>query len=204
MTNPAPEAVHRLAAEAQNLSQDMGLINGQPGLTGMAAATDVAQHLAWVTEQLGLHATLLASYVEREVAEGRVEAHPGLPRPEGVDVDQTKGLILLGARVAVSSSEAAARAWNGIHVLLQNLATRDNLPTRIGTDPATRSKGFALNLLHAAVARQDWTLVRELAASMNDDDAHALVDVLYDTIEKIGQAKGFVTMPERAPEQPGE
>lgn len=183
----APDAAHRLAKESQNLSLDLGLINGQPGLTGMAAAADAVKHLAWVTEQLGLQAQLLAEFVRAEHQAGHIEAHPGVT--EEVDVDTSVGLITLGARSAAAAAEATTRALDAMHGVMGNLATRDNLPERIGVDPVMRSKGFTLNLLHAAVLGND-ELLRELAGRASDDDAELLRAVVKSVSSAVGSAHG--------------
>jgi hypothetical protein len=183
-----PDAAHHLAHASQNLSQDMGLINGQPGLTGIAAATDVTRHLAWVTEQIGLQAQLLGEFIRAEVEAGRVEPHPGVTTE--VDVTTSKGLVFLGVNSATAAADAAARALHGIHGLLADLATKDNLPERIGVDPAMRSKGFALNLLHASVLG-DYPTVQTLAERMSADDAADLIATLKATIGYLGAPHGF-------------
>jgi len=192
--NDAPASACNLARQSANLAQHLALTNGQPGLSGMDAATDVIKHLAYVAEQLGLDAMLVCEFLRAEVEAGRVELHPGLPPREAdrTDVTQNKGLIFLGGRSVAAAQDASARALNGMHELMQQLATKDNLPERIGTDPALRSKGFAMNLLHAAVLR-DWELVNTLAERMSGDDARDLIDVLQSTVSTVSQAHGFIT-----------
>lgn len=190
--NDAGTSARNLALQSGNLAQHLALINGQPGLSGMDAATDVTKHLAHVAEQLSLHAMLVCEFLRAEVEAGRVVVHPGLPPEEAdkVDVTQHKGLIFLGGRSVAAAQDASARALNGMHGLIQQLATRDNLPERIGTDPAMRSKGFAMNLLHAAILG-DFELVNTLADRMSGDDARDLIDALQSTVSTVSQAHGF-------------
>lgn len=188
----AGASAQNLARQSGNLAQHLALINGQPGLTGMGSATDVFKHLTYVAEQLGLHTMLLCEFVRRECEENRVMVHPGLPPEEadGVDVTQSKGLIFLGGRSVAAAQDTSARALNGMHGLIQQLATRDDTPERIGVDPALRSKGFTMNLLHAAVLG-DWDLVEELAGRMDVDQARDLFDHLEATAKAVGRVHGL-------------
>lgn len=199
MPAPRETAACRLAHASQALSQDMALINGQPGLTGLSAATEVADHLSWVAEQLGLQAQLLAEYISNQNADGHVVAHPAAP-PD-TDVDTSVGLIQIGAAAASTSADLATRALGGIHGLMQRLATRDNLPERIGVDPAARAKGFAMNILHAAVLGND-ELLQELAEHTAPAEAQALARALKATSRALARAHGAAV--ESAAEQSSE
>lgn len=188
--NDAGASARNLAHQSSNLAQHLSLMQGQSGLTGMDAATEVIKHLAYVQEQLGLDTMLVAEYLRAECEANRVEPHPGLGGLKEVDITEHKGLIFLGARSVAAAGHASARALSGMHELMQELATKDNLPERIGVDPAMHSKGFAMNLLHAAILG-DLELVRELAGRMSGEDARGLIDVLEATARTVGDAHGM-------------
>lgn len=186
----AASSARNLSLQSSNLAQHLSLINGQSGLPGMDAATEVTKHLAHVQEQVGLHTLMLAEYVRAQCEAGNVEPHPGLGGLKEVDVTEHKGLIFLGARSVVAAGDASARALSGMHELMQELATRPNLPERIGVDPAMRSKGFAMNLLHAATLG-DYPTVQTLAERMSADDAADLIAMLKAVAGYVGAPHGF-------------
>lgn len=185
---PVPDAAHRLADASRHLTTDLGLIADQPALTGMAAAADIIDRLAHVTEQLGIQITLVTEYIRREHEAGRIVPHPGLDGLKDVDVVQHTAMLVTGTGVVVGAADVATRSLGALRNLAQELATRDNLPERIGGDPVKRSKGYALNLLHAALVGQDWKLVGDLADRTDPDEAEGLVSVLRRTADIVSDA----------------
>lgn len=186
----APGSAKNLSRQAAHLSQQMGLIHGISGLTSADEATAVTKHLAYVAEQLGLQAMLLSEFLRIESSADRLEAHPGLGGLKEVDVTRNEALFFQGARSVTIAADSAARTLDRMHELVGDLDTRGGTwPERTGVDPVLRSKGFALNVIHAA-ALGDADLLRALVRRVTPDEAAELTAIIDTTARALSATHG--------------
>lgn len=178
-----PPSARRLAQETRQLSQDLELATGQPGMTCLQSAVGVVDVLATTVRTAATQVSLVAEYVREECEAGRVRATDEFP---DTGVTQAKGMAFLAARAAVPALEHAATALTTMHDAISPL---ESTHAPLGeAAPATEHQAriaAAMNLVLAALLGDTYTLTA-LAKATSSDDTHWLARKLEEAASTLG------------------